>query len=120
MESIPAGIGTHQHEQISLALRLRCNKFICICYSQTESIYQGITRVTICEKYFSPDIRYSKAVAITGDTPNDAVEKVPVMRFFKRAEAEGIEQSDRASTHSKYIPDNTPHSCCCTLVWFNG
>src|SRR5207244_584980 len=87
--------------------------------SNSHRIDDGIIIVTIVKIDFSGHGRYSEAIAIISDSPDDAFQKVFRPGVIRIPEAQRIQRCDRPCSHCKNITHDPADSCGRPLVWFD-
>ena len=133
VDAVAARVGADEHEYVARAFRLRARQAIDGRNPDAQGIHEWIGGVGIFEDHFATDGRDAEAVAISGDAGDDAAEEIAVAgnriggqcRVLSTecrdgAEAEGIEDGDRAGAHGEDVTDDAADAGSCALVGLNG
>jgi hypothetical protein len=116
MNTISARLGSHIEHGIPGSLGFGIKDLLLFGYTEAENIYERIERIAFVEIDFPPHSGHSDGIAITCNSSHNAVHDGSVFGFIQGPKTKRIHNGDGPGTHGEYVSQNTPDSCCCTLI----
>ena len=88
--------------------------------AHAHGVDEGVAGVGVVEVDLAADRGHADAIAVAADARHDAAEEVAVVGIGEGAEAQGIEQSDGARTHSEDVANDAANACGSALYRLDG
>ncbi len=119
MNAIASRLCPHVKNRVTDASGLTIKNFVVAKYAERKHVYQRIARVAFVQNALSAYRWHTEAIAIVRDAGNNALQDVAIslsgFRVIEFAEANGIENSNRARAHGEDVAQYTADAGCGSL-----
>jgi hypothetical protein len=106
VDAVAAGLRADVVDGVADARRRALDDFVGSRDPETEHVDERIARIAFVEGDLATHGRNADAVAVAGDTRNDAGHGPAHQRLVERTESQRVEKRDRARTHREDVADD--------------
>ncbi len=106
VDAVATGVGADDHDDVAGALGLGAGQAIDGGDADAHGVDERVRSVGVFEVDLAADSGNAEAVAVAADPGDDALEQVAVVRVIEGAEAERVQQGDRARAHREDVADD--------------
>src|SRR5260370_2970469 len=118
MDSVPAGVRTHEHQAVACALGSSSHQTVDANQADAHRVDERVLRVALVEVHLAADRGDADAVPIAADARDDSIEMVT--RGPQRAATQGVQQGDGPGAQGDHVAVDAAHAGRGALVWLYG